>query len=430
MPRVFINQCPQKVGQRVWLFGWVHQIRELGGVNFLILRDKTGLFQVVVNNKEQIAGLGNESVVKIFGLIVKEKRAPMGVEMHLEKIEVLSLVKEELPLEINKQEIPANLETILKKRTLAIRNPKIKAIFKVQAEILEGFREFFRKQGFVEIQTPKIVSEGLETGGAEMFSLKYFGKTAYLAQSPQMYKQIMVSAFERVFETAYVYRAEPHNTSRHLNEYFSLDVEMGFISGLEDLLKIHEAFIHYLLRYLSQNTLEELNLLKVKLPEKKKIPRLKFSEVLEILEKNYQQKCRGALDLEPKWEELISQYAQKKWGSDFVFITHYPSPKRPFYTYNDPQNPRYTLSFDCLFRGLEISTGGQRLHLYQDYLKKMKEKGLDPKNFSEYLEIFKFGMPPHGGFGLGLERLTTKLLGLKNIREASLFPRDMTRLKP
>jgi len=430
MPRVFINQCPQKVGQRVWLFGWVHQIRELGGVNFLILRDKTGLFQVVVNNKEQIAGLGNESVVKIFGLIVKEKRAPMGVEMHLEKIEVLSLVKEELPLEINKQEIPANLETILKKRTLAIRNPKIKAIFKVQAEILEGFREFFRKQGFVEIQTPKIVSEGLETGGAEMFSLKYFGKTAYLAQSPQMYKQIMVSAFERVFETAYVYRAEPHNTSRHLNEYFSLDVEMGFISGLEDLLKIHEAFIHYLLRYLSQNTSEELNLLKVKLPEKKKIPRLKFSEVLEILEKNYQQKCRGALDLEPKWEELISQYAQKKWGSDFVFITHYPSPKRPFYTYNDPQNPRYTLSFDCLFRGLEISTGGQRLHLYQDYLKKMKEKGLDPKNFSEYLEIFKFGMPPHGGFGLGLERLTTKLLGLKNIREASLFPRDMTRLKP
>ncbi len=432
MKRIYSKQCAHLIGQEVTLLGWIHKIRSLGGVNFLILRDGEGLIQIVLDqkHKDKIKGLGNESVVQITGMVKKEPRAPGGVEIQVSDLVVLSKVSGELPLEINREGIEAKLDTILRNRTIALRNLKLKLIFKIQSKILEAFRNFFGSRDFTEIKTPKIVSAGAESGGAEMFEIDYFDRKAYLAQSPQLYKQIMVGVFEKVFEIGPVFRAEPHDTTRHLNEYISLDMEMGFINGLDDLLKIHQEFIEYLIDHLSKTCQEELRALKITLPKLVKIPILTFQEAQKLLEKNYHKKCLGLPDLKPDHEQLIGHYSQKKWKSDFVFITHYPRAKKPFYVADDPKNPQLSLSFDILFRGLEITTGGQRIHLYDNYLKKMKEFGLNPTDFAEFLEVFKYGMPPHGGSGTGLERLTMKLLNLENIREASLFPRDINRIKP
>jgi nondiscriminating aspartyl-tRNA synthetase len=349
----------------------------------------------------------------------------------VEDVKVISAVKEDIPIEINKKDLNVNLDTLLDNRTLTLRAPKQRAIFKVQSTLLSAFREFLLSEDFTEIASPKIVEEGLETGGAEMFEVKYFKKKAFLAQSPQMYKQIMVGVFERVFEASPMFRAEKHNTARHINEYMSLDLEMGFIESYEDVMDLEERFLNFLIDKLNAECKEEFELLGATIPAKpKKIPRLKLTEVQEILEKEYGEKCVGEPDLEPKHEREISEYAKEKLGSEFLFVTHYPSKKRPFYTYDDPKSPKETLSFDMLFRGVEVTTGGQRLHLYSDYIKKLKERGLDPAGFADYLEVFKYGMPPHGGLAIGAERLTEKLLGLENVREASLFPRDINRLRP
>jgi nondiscriminating aspartyl-tRNA synthetase len=432
--RTLVENIAKNIGKKITIEGWVHKIRKLGGITFIVLRDRTGLAQAVVEKADAnkiLEDLSTESVISLSGKVAKEERAPGGAELRVEKVEVISAVKEELPVEINKKEMNINLDTLLDWRPISLRNPKQKAIFTVQAEIEDSFREFLKTNHFTEINTPKIVEAGLETGGAEMFDFKYFNKKAFLSQSPQMYKQIMVGVFERVFETAYIYRAEKHSTSRHLNEYLSLDLEMGFINSWEEIMELEEELLKFLIDRLNKKCRKEFELCEAKVPEKtKKIPRLRLSEAQKILDEKYDQKCFGEPDLDPNQEKLICEYSKEKLGSEFIFITHYPTKKRPFYAYDDPENPKETLSFDLLFRGLEITTGGQRIHKYEDYIKKMKSRNMDPENFKDYLMIFKFGMPPHGGLAIGGERLTARMLELPNVKEASLFPRDINRLRP
>ncbi|MDO8507786.1 MAG: aspartate--tRNA(Asn) ligase [bacterium] len=434
MKRTLTTQINKEIGKEVTLFGWIHKLRKMGGISFLVLRDRNGLAQAVIDGGEEndkLKELTTETVVKITGKVVKEERAPHGAELHDCKIEIISPVKEDISIAINKKEMNVNIDTLLDNRPITLRNPKQRAIFEVQSAITDEFRKFLEKRDFTEINTPKIVSSGLETGGAEMFTIDYFKKKAYLSQSPQMYKQIMVGVYERVFETAYIYRAEKHNTSRHINEYVSLDLEMGFIDSYEEIMDLEAEFLGGLLKKLEENYSEEFGMLSSEIPViKKGIPRMKLSEAQEILEKEYGEKCVGEPDLEPKHEKQICEYTAKQLGSEFVFITHYPSKKRPFYTMDDPKIPKETLSFDLLFRGLEITTGGQRIHLYEEYLEKMKSRGMNTKDFEDYLSVFKYGMPPHGGLAIGLERITARLLNLDNIREASLFPRDINRLRP
>ena len=434
MKRIVTKELAKHKGKEVKLSGWIHRKREMGSFAFVVLRDGSGVAQTVFEGKkimEALKDLKEESVVSLIGKVAKEDRAPMGVELRVEKVEVLSRVTEDLPITINKKKFNVNLDTLLDNRTISLRNPDIRAIFRVQGEILKAFRCFFEENEFIEINTPKLVSAGAETGGAEMFSTKYFKKgNAYLAQSPQLYKQIMVGVFEKVFETAYVYRAEPHATTRHINEYMSLDMEIGFIDDWTTIIDIYQDLVKYIINWLEKNSKVDFETLGATIPKYVKIPAMKLTEAQDILEKEYKIKCKNAPDLDPKQERLSCEYTAKKYKSDFVFITHYPFKKRPFYTYKDPADPKNTLSFDVLFRGLEITTGGQREHVYKKNLEQMKEKKIDPKGFSEYLDTFKYGLPPHGGFALGLERLTMKFLELDNVKEASLFPRDINRIKP
>jgi nondiscriminating aspartyl-tRNA synthetase len=434
MKRVFTTEIGNYIGKEVTLLGWIHKLRKLGGISFLALRDKRGLAQAVIEKASEnvkLRELTTETVIKLTGKVVKEARASHGAEIRVKAVEIISAVKKDIPIAINKKELNINMDTLLDNRPITLRNPRQRAIFKVQSEIVAEFRRFLTENDFMEINSPKIVSSGVETGGAEMFRVDYFQKKAFLSQSPQMYKQIMVGVYERVFETAFTYRAEKHSTARHLNEYYSLDLEMGFIDSYEDVMDIEENYISSLIDRLKENCQEEFQILGAEIPQRpKKIPRIKLKEAQRILEKEYQEKCLGAPDLDPKQEKIICEYSTKKLGSEFIFITHYPSKKRPFYAYNNPRNPKETLSFDLLFRGLEVTTGGQRLHLYNDYIRKMKDRYLKPEDFADYLSIFKYGMPPHGGLAIGLERLTARLLNLNNVREASLFPRDINRLKP
>lgn len=434
MKRTLSVEIDKNIGKEVMIQGWIHKLRKLGGISFIVLRDREGLVQAVIDGSkenEKLKELTTETVVEIAGKVVKEERAPHGAELHECKIEIISPVKEDIPIAINKKEMNVNLDTLIDNRPITLRNPKQRAIFKVQAEVVDEFRRFLANESFTEINSPSIVSSGLETGGAEMFEVKYFKQKAYLSQSPQMYKQIMVGVYERVFETAYMYRAEKHSTSRHLNEYMSLDLEMGFINSFEEIMELETRLLSSMVKRLGENCKDEFEGLGAELPKvPSDIPKLKLKDAQKILEEEYKEKCLGEPDLDPKQERLICEYSAKKYSSDFIFITHYPSKKRPFYTYDDPENPKETLSFDLMFRGQEITTGGQRLHLYEEYLRKMKDRGMDPKDFKDYLSVFKYGMPPHGGLAIGLERLTARLLNLDNIREASLFPRDINRLRP
>jgi nondiscriminating aspartyl-tRNA synthetase len=429
--RTYTSEIAENINKEIVLKGWVHKLRKLGAISFLVIRDTKGIAQAIIESEKEIAKLKDlttESVVAIKGKVVAEERAPHGAELHVTEVEIISPVTEDVPISINKKELNVNLDTLLDNRPLTMRAPIQRAIFKVQSVVLRSFREYLVSQGFIEFISPKIVSGGLETGGAEMFKVDYFKKKAYLTQSPQMYKQIMVGVHERVFETSTMFRAEKHSTSRHLNEYLSMDFEMGFIDSFEDIMNMEEGFLKYLVKNLNEQVSEEFKMLGSEIPQiEKPIPRMKLREAQEVLEKEFKEKCIGEPDLEPNHERLLSQYAKDKLGSDFIFITHYPSKKRPFYTMDDPNSPEETLSFDLLFRGVEITTGGQRLHLYEDYLRKMKARDMNPENFADYLSAFKFGMPPHGGLALGLERVTEKLLGLKNVREACHFPRYINR---
>ena len=419
-------------GKTVKMNGAVHNIRDMGEVAFVILRKAEGLVQCVYEEGKtdfDLKTLKEESAVEVTGIVTEEERAPQGFEIRLTGIRVLSEPAEGMPIAINKWKMNTSLETKLALRPVSLRNVRERAKFKIQEGIVRGFREFLFSQGFTEVRTPKIVSRGAE-GGANVFKLNYFNKKAELGQSPQFYKQTMVGVYDRVFEAAPVFRAEKHNTTRHLNEYISLDFEMGYIDGFEDVMAMETGFLQYTMELLKRDYKKELEMLGVELPVIDKIPQVRFDKAKELVAEKYNRKIRNPFDLEPEEEVLIGRYFKEEYDSDFVFVTHYPSKKRPFYAMDDPADTRFTLSFDLLYKGLEITTGGQRIHDYQMILDKMEKRGMDPEDIKDYLMIFKYGMPPHGGLGIGLERLTMRLLDEQNVRETTLFPRDVTRLEP
>ncbi|AZR74487.1 aspartate--tRNA(Asn) ligase [Anoxybacter fermentans] len=429
MKRQLARELEGKIGETVKIQGWVHRIRNLGGIAFILLRDRSGVVQCVVDTKEiDIKGLKLESVVEIIGRVKEESRVELGLEILVQELKVISKVVEDLPIEINNEELKANLDTVLNHRVLSLRNLKTNAIFKVQAALAQGFAAFLKKEGFTQIFTPKIVATGTE-GGTELFQVQYFDKKAYLAQSPQFYKQMLVGAgYERVFEIGHVYRAETHDTSRHTNEFISLDLEMGFIEDERDVMALETRMLKEIFAFIKEECARELDLLEVEVPEiGDEIPSIKFPEALEILRQEYGKEDLK-MDLDPEGERLIAKYVKERYGSEFVFITHYPQAKRPMYTM--PAEDGLTHSFDLLFRGLEITTGGQRIHDYEQLKASIISRGLSVESFSDYLEVFKFGMPPHGGLAIGLERLTGQLLGYKNIRQTTLFPRDRYRIRP
>ena len=412
--------------------GTIHTIRDMGEVAFVILRRRDGLLQCVYEEEKSgfdRKGLKEAACVEAEGIIRKEERAPHGVELRLTGLKVLSEPAAPLPLAISKWKLNTSLEAKLNMRSISLRNIRERAKFRIQEGIVRGFRDFLYSQGFTEIHTPKIGAKGAE-GGSNLFRLDYFHHPAVLAQSPQFYKQMMVGVFDRVFETGPVFRAEKHNTKRHLNEYTSLDFEMGYIDSFEDIMAMETGFLQYMLALLEREYAPELKILDITLPKADKIPAVRFDEAKQLASEKYGHKIRNPYDLEPEEEVLIGRYFQEEYGSDFVFVTHYPSKKRPFYAMDDPADPKFTLSFDLLYKGLEITTGGQRIHDYQMLLDKIAARGMTEEGMEQYLDTFKYGMPPHGGLGIGLERLTMKLAGEDNVRETTLFPRDLSRLDP
>jgi nondiscriminating aspartyl-tRNA synthetase len=439
MERNLIIETIEKVGQEVLLKGWVESRRDHGKLIFLDVRDHTGTVQMVINPKvseeahKTASGLSVQDVISLMGKVnARPKGAenpdlPTGtVEIEVKKLEMLSDA-ESLPFDFGARELPINLDTALDFRPLTLRHPKNQAIFRIQAEIVKAFRDFLTERSFVEIQSPKITAESTE-GGANVFRVDYFGLPAYLAQSPQFYKQIMVGVYERVFTIGQVYRAEEHNTTRHVNEYTSLDLEFGFIQDHTDIIDLEIDFLKYLFPYLDETVKPEIEFLGIKLPTVGDVPSLKLREAQAIIEREFDRKVSHEPDLSPQDERDICQYAQEKLGSEFIFITHQPVDHRPMYTMPDEADPGYTKSFDLLFRGIEITTGGQRIHDYDQLVSSIKKRGLSPENFSFYLMAFKYGLPPEGGLAIGLERLTAKIVGAENVREATLFPRDVTRI--
>ncbi len=415
----------------VELKGMVHRIRDMGTFAFLMLRTDRHIMQCVVDNNagELLEGVREGCGVRVRGLVALDERATHGFEIHLNEITVLSGAAEPLPVHVNKRKSNMSLDASLEYRPAALRHPAMRAAFKVQEALSRAFREYLTAQGFTEIHSPKIVAAGAE-GGSNIFKLQYFDRKAFLCQSPQFYKQAMVPVFSRVFEIGPVFRAERHNTSRHLNEYTSMDFEMGFIDGFRDIMEMECGYLKYALHLLETEYSGELRLLGIRLPAVDSIPAIRFMDAKKLLSERYGRKVATYTDIEPQEEALICQYAREELGSEFIFVTHYPASARPFYAMNDPEDPEYTLSFDLLFRGLEITTGGQRIHDYHDQVAKMERLGMDVNDFSGYLMTHKYGTPPHGGLGLGLERLTMQLLGLDNVRWAALFPRDMNRVEP
>lgn len=412
--------------------GAIHSIRDMGEVEFVILRKREGLVQCVLEkDAERIyeKDLKEEMTVCIEGTAVREDRAPNGFEIRIKDVKVLSVPAAPMPLAVNKWKLNTSLEANLNYRSLSLRNVRERAKFRIQEGVTRAFRDYLYSEGFTEIHTPKLGAKSAE-GGANLFRLEYFHRPAVLQQSPQFYKQMMVGVFERVFETAPVFRAEKHNTKRHLNEYTSLDFEMGYIDGFEDIMKMETGFLQYMTRLLEREYAKELKILNITLPKTDTIPIVRFDEAKEKVAEKYNRKIRNPYDLEPEEEALIGQYFKEEYDADFVFVTHYPSKKRPFYAMDDPADDKFTLSFDLLYHGLEITTGGQRIHDYNELLEKIEKRGMTTEGMEQYLDTFKHGMPPHGGLGIGLERLTMKLIGEDNVRETTLFPRDLSRLEP
>lgn len=419
-------------GTTIILEGAVHSIRDMGEIAFVILRKREGLIQTVWEEGKtdmELSEIREGDYIHVTGQIKDEERAPHGKEVRLSTIRHLSHVSCPLPLPIDKWKLNTSLEAKLDRRSLSLRNIRERARFRIQEGIVRGFRDFLYEQGFTEIHTPKIGAKSAE-GGANMFRLSYFHRPAVLQQSPQLYKQMMVGVFDRVFETGPVFRAEKHNTRRHLNEYTSLDFEMGYIHSFLDICAMETGFLQYTMNLLEKEYSKGLKLLNITLPDVEKIPYVRFDEAKRLVSEKYNRKIRNPFDLEPEEEELIGKYFKEEYNADFVFVTHYPSKKRPFYAMDDPEDTRYTLSFDLLYHGLEITTGGQRIHDLSMLEEKIQEKGMTEEGLEQYLDAFRFGMPPHGGLGIGLERLTMQLLGEDNVREACLFPRDMSRLEP
>jgi len=439
--RIQIKDTLKNVGKEVTLAGWVYRKRDHGKVSFVDLRDGSGILQIVSTGGTKITGekeiWGLESVISVKGKI--KKRPPHLVnkdletgklEMEVKELEVVSPTGEALPLDISKDIDKIHLDTLLNYRPLTLRSPKMQTIFKFSEKIEEGYREFMKADGFTEVHTPKIIPAATE-GGANVFRVDYFGKDVFLAQSPQFYKQMMVGVFEKVFEIGPVFRAEPHFTSRHLNEYTSLDAEMGFIKDESELMKK----LTQCILFIAGKVKKEIPAADKKLVDysdlripKGGIPEITLTEAVKIINKSRGSRDE-AIDLDTEGEKILGEYALKKYKSDFIFVTEYPTGIRPFYQM-PTEDWRYTKSFDLIFRGLELVTGAQRIHDPEMLVTSIKKHGLSPKEFKDYIDLFKYGMPPHGGWGLGLERFTKQWLGLENVRLATLFPRDVKRVKP
>lgn len=428
MKRSLTRECTEHSGKVVLLQGWVKKIRHLGNVSFLLLRDRTGVIQCVLENELAGYKLEMESVVQVTGEIVETSKTEVGVEVLAHEVKVLNGA-EPLPFEINKKKLQVGLDQLLNERVLSLRHERTAAIFKVKATLAQSFSEYLTENDFTRIFTPKIVSQGAE-GGANVFKVPYFRKEAYLAQSPQFYKQMMVAGgLERVFEIAPVYRAEQHNSSRHLNEYISLDVEIGFINDFHEVMQLETDVLRHMFQQVVKNCEKELQLLQIEVPVVTEIPKITLLEAQEILKNKYRKESPVG-DLDTEGEKLLGKYVEETYNSEFVFITHYPKEARPMYTMPNKENTAVTDSFDLLYKGLEITSGAQRIHDYNMLLTSFKEKGLHSEKFQSYVDTFRYGCPPHGGFGIGLERVVYKLLQLSNVREASAFPRDCSRLIP
>lgn len=440
MSRTLIAAAPEQVGKIVTVAGWVSVRRDHGKLIFLVLRDRSGSMQLVIapQHAEALAAAAHiraESSILVSGL-VKERPGPSQehalpterVELEVQHLTVLAQPSGELPIDISKPELDLNLDTLLNHRTLTLRHPKVRALFKVYSELLRAYADTLHAAGFIEIKTPKILSAATE-GGANYFKIKYFEREAFLAQSPQFYKQAAMSAFERVFEIGPVFRAEPHFTTRHVNEYTGLDAEMGFIESMEDVMAELERTVFALFRHLRSTVAPEVALFGANMPAEVAIPRMRLDEARAILKREYNKELEDG-DIDSEGERLISEYVQRTTQSDFIFLTHYPTVARAFYTLPSPNNPLESESFDLIFRGVEIASGAQRIHDPQLLVQVLKARGLDPATFEDYIEVFRLGVPPHGGWGLGSERIIQKLLGLASIKEAVLYPRDVKRLRP
>ncbi len=431
MDRTLILEANKKVDQEVKICGWVQTRRDHGKIAFLDVSDRSGVLQVVCTG-DLIGDLHPQDVVSIEGKVAKRPENLVnphiptgGIELQAQKIEILSKAAE-LPFDMGGKDLDLQLPTLLDYRTLTLRHPKVRKIFKVQEAVVEGFRRAAQKIDCVEIFVPTIAA-GATEGGAEVFKVDYFGHTAYMTQSPQLYKQMMVPIFERVYVLAHAYRAEPSVTTRHLTEATQIDCEIGF-AEFPQLLDLMEQVATDMLKYVDDNCQDIFKEFGVERIAFGKIPRLTLREAQEIIYKEFNRDARGEKDLAPQDEIDICKWALDKHKSDFVTITHYPTKKRSFYTMPDPKDPEYSLSYDLLFRGEEILSGSQRINDYQQLVDVIKERGMDPKNFEMYLQAFKYGMPPEGGWSFGLERITRNLLQLENIRQATLFPRDMERV--
>jgi len=409
MERLLIKEISNHEGEKITIKGRIFNIRNLGSISFLIIRDYSGVVQVVASKDAEV---NSGDIVLVEGIVKKDERAKGGYEMKAEKIEIITKNKETLPFDLEKDDINLNLNTLLDYRVLSLRHPKVQSIFRLYDLLLKSYDEAMREEGFVEIKTPKILGSASE-GGANFFQVDYFDKKAVLAQSPQFYKQIMVGVFDRVFEIGPVFRAEPHFTTRHVNEYISLDAEMGYIDNFYDVAKTLNRVIK---KMFSQMGIEDV-------PEE--IPYVKLSEIRKIIKEKYNYDIPEETDIDPRGEELAGQYAKEEFNSDFIFLTHYPIDYRPFYTMSEGKE---AMGFDLLYKGLEIATGGQRINEYDELIESMKKKNVGINGMEFYINAFKYAIPPHGGWGMGSERIIKQILGLDNIKEAVLFPRDVKRI--
>jgi nondiscriminating aspartyl-tRNA synthetase len=418
MQRTLTGELRPRVGERVRLAGWLHHQRRLARLTFVLLRDRAGLAQVVVEDSaaiDEVARLLPETVLEVEARVAESPQAPGGVELRDPVFTVLSEPAEPPPIELRRPVLKEQLPTLLDHAAVALRHPRQRAAFEIAAASVAGYRTALDGLGFVEIQTPKIVATATE-GGANVFQLDYFGRPAYLAQSPQFSKQTMVGVFERVYEVGPVFRAEPHDTTRHLAEYVSLDAELGFIGDHFDVMGVLREAIAGMVEGVRERAAGAVELLGVELPVvPSEIPWMHFADT-----------GVDDIDLAPADERRLCE----EGGTEFLFVTGFPMAKRPFYTHPEPGRPEFSNSFDLLFRGLELATGGQRLHRYKDYLAALAARELSPEPYESYLQAFRYGMPPHGGFAIGLERWVARLTGAKNIRETTLFPRDLHRLTP
>ena len=423
--RTLVSEVAGRVGAEIQLEGWVHRVRDFGGVSFVLLRDRSGICQLVFDSKPEVT---LESVIRVQGTAARNEKAPGGVEVRVTSMEVMSAAAPDLPFPVNQDPGKTSLESILDNRMISLRNPAILSIFRVQSTILRCFAEHLRAQGFTEIKTSKLIGTGTE-GGTGLFSVDYFDSRVYLTQSPQIYKQTLVAAgFERVFEIGPAYRAEKHDTPRHINEFVSLDVEMAFIDSEQDLMDLESDILTAVFSGIRESNARDLEAWKASVPDPAlcvKIPRVSHDEAKEIVSKETGHKV---YEIAPEGERALCEWAGKTAGIEAVYVFGYPRKSRPFYTY--PADNNRSKSFDLLFRGLEITSGSVRINRYDMLLENLKTFDLPAEGMTDYLSIFKYGCPPHGGFAIGLERLTQKILGLTSVKEATLFPRDRRRTRP